>query len=32
MMTDPFDLQRFLDAQAPVYQVVLGELRRPKVF
>ena len=27
MMTDPFDLQRFLDAQAPVYPVVLGELR-----
>jgi uncharacterized protein (DUF1810 family) len=27
MTTDPFDLQRFLDAQAPVYPVVLGELR-----
>jgi uncharacterized protein (DUF1810 family) len=27
MITDPFDLQRFLDAQAPVYAVVLGELR-----
>ena len=26
-MTDPFDLQRFLDAQAPVYQCVLAELR-----
>jgi uncharacterized protein (DUF1810 family) len=27
MITDPFDLQRFLDAQAPVYPVVLGELQ-----
>ena len=27
-MTDPFDLQRFLDAQAPVYTRVLAELRR----
>jgi uncharacterized protein (DUF1810 family) len=27
-MTDPFDLQRFLDAQAPVYVRVLAELRR----
>ena len=27
MTTDPFDLQRFLDAQAPVYPAVLGELR-----
>ena len=27
-MTDPFDLQRFLDAQAPVYAQVLAELRR----
>ena len=26
-MTDPFDLQRFLDAQAPVYPAVLRELR-----
>jgi uncharacterized protein (DUF1810 family) len=26
-MTDPFDLQRFVDAQAPVYQQVLAELR-----
>jgi uncharacterized protein (DUF1810 family) len=26
-MTDPFDLQRFLDAQAPVYPAVLGELQ-----
>jgi uncharacterized protein (DUF1810 family) len=26
-MTDPFDLQRFLDAQAPVYPQVLVELR-----
>jgi uncharacterized protein (DUF1810 family) len=25
-MTDPFDLQRFVDAQAPVYQRVLAEL------
>ena len=25
-MTDPFDLQRFVDAQAPVYQHVLAEL------
>ena len=25
--TDPFDLQRFVDAQAPVYARVLGELR-----
>jgi uncharacterized protein (DUF1810 family) len=27
-MTDPFDLQRFLDAQAPIYPRVLAELRR----
>src|SRR5665647_1716136 len=27
-MTDTFDLQRFLDAQAPVYSRVLEELRR----
>jgi uncharacterized protein (DUF1810 family) len=27
-MTDPFDLQRFLDAQAAVYPRVLAELRR----
>jgi uncharacterized protein (DUF1810 family) len=27
-MTDSFDLQRFLDAQAPVYLRVLDELRR----
>lgn len=27
-MTDPFDLKRFVDAQAPVYQRVLSELRR----
>jgi uncharacterized protein (DUF1810 family) len=26
-MTAPFDLRRFLDAQAPVYQRVLAELR-----
>jgi uncharacterized protein (DUF1810 family) len=26
-MTDPFDLQRFLDAQSSVYNDVLGELR-----
>jgi uncharacterized protein (DUF1810 family) len=26
-MTDPFDLQRFVDAQASVYQRVLAELR-----
>ena len=26
-MTDPFDLQRFVDAQAPIYQRVLAELR-----
>jgi uncharacterized protein (DUF1810 family) len=26
-MTDPHDLQRFLDAQAPVYAAVCGELR-----
>jgi uncharacterized protein (DUF1810 family) len=25
-MTDPFDLQRFVDAQAPVYKRVLAEL------
>jgi uncharacterized protein (DUF1810 family) len=25
-VTDPFDLQRFVDAQAPVYQRVLAEL------
>ena len=27
-MTDPFDLQRFVDAQASVYPRVLAELRR----
>lgn len=27
-MSDPFDLQRFVDAQEPVYQRVLEELRR----
>jgi len=27
-MTDPFDLQRFLDAQAPVYPRVIAELRQ----
>jgi uncharacterized protein (DUF1810 family) len=27
-MTDPFDLQRFVDAQAPVYPRVLAELRQ----
>ena len=27
-MSDPFDLQRFLDEQAPVYPQVLAELRR----
>lgn len=27
-MTDPFDLERFVDAQAPVYASVLAELRR----
>ncbi len=27
-MTDPFDLQRFVDVQAPVYQRVLAELRQ----
>ncbi|WP_437620611.1 DUF1810 domain-containing protein [Sorangium sp. So ce1151] len=27
-MPDPYDLQRFLDAQAPVYDRVLAELRR----
>lgn len=26
-MNDPFDLQRFVDAQAPVYQRVVAELR-----
>jgi uncharacterized protein (DUF1810 family) len=26
-MTDPFDLQRFLDAQAPIYAQVVAELR-----
>ena len=26
-MTDPFDLQRFIDAQASVYETALGELR-----
>src|SRR6201746_961822 len=26
-MTDPFDLQRFVDAQAPVYAEVMSELR-----
>jgi uncharacterized protein (DUF1810 family) len=27
-MTDPFDLKRFVDAQAPVYPRVLAELRQ----
>ncbi len=27
-MNDPFDLRRFLDAQAPVYQRVVAELRQ----
>jgi uncharacterized protein (DUF1810 family) len=27
-MTDPFDLQRFVDAQAPVYQRVTAELQQ----
>ena len=27
-MTDAFDLQRFVDAQAPVYESVLSELRQ----
>jgi uncharacterized protein (DUF1810 family) len=27
MITHPFSLQRFLDAQTPVYSVILGELR-----
>jgi uncharacterized protein (DUF1810 family) len=27
-MTDPFDLQRFVDAQAPIYSRVVEELRR----
>ena len=27
-MDDPFDLKRFVDAQKPVYDEVLGELRR----
>jgi uncharacterized protein (DUF1810 family) len=27
-MNDPFDLQRFLDAQSPVYPRVIDELRR----
>jgi uncharacterized protein (DUF1810 family) len=27
-VTDPFDLQRFVDAQAPVYRRVLAELRQ----
>ena len=27
-MNDPFDLQRFVDAQEPVYQQVCAELRR----
>src|SRR5665647_3723787 len=27
-MTDPFDLERFVDAQAPVYPRVLAELRQ----
>ena len=27
-MTDPFDLRRFLDAQAPIYARVVAELRR----
>ncbi len=29
-MTDPFNLNRFLDAQAPVYREVLAELRRQR--
>ena len=29
-MTDPFNLQRFVDAQAPVYADVLDELRASK--
>jgi uncharacterized protein (DUF1810 family) len=27
-MTDPFDLQRFVDAQSPIYPRVVGELRQ----
>ena len=27
-MTDPFDLERFVGAQSPVYERVLAELRR----
>jgi uncharacterized protein (DUF1810 family) len=27
-MTDPFDLQRFIDAQAPIYARVVAELSR----
>ena len=27
-MTDPFDLKRFVDAQAPVYPACLSELRQ----
>jgi uncharacterized protein (DUF1810 family) len=27
-MTDPFDLQRFVDAQAPVYSRVVAEMRQ----
>jgi len=27
-MTDPFDLERFVDAQSPIYELVLAELRR----
>jgi uncharacterized protein (DUF1810 family) len=30
-MTDPFDLQRFLDAQSSVYPLVLDELRRGRM-
>jgi uncharacterized protein (DUF1810 family) len=26
-ISDPFDLKRFVDAQAPVYGIVVGELR-----
>ena len=28
MSADPFNLQRFIDAQAPVIEAVLAELRR----
>jgi uncharacterized protein (DUF1810 family) len=27
-MTDPYDLQRFVDAQNPIYERIRGELRR----